>query len=122
MSVKNFCIKEIGLINTENINFFFIYYYYSIRETDWSEQLIAEMHETEWQCQNCDFQAILMNIEKLQHQDRCTVARATSVDKQSESVTRKPNSQAYECPDCSQTLYLTPIEILKHKKLHIKTS
>ncbi|XP_029161451.1 probable ATP-dependent RNA helicase DHX34 isoform X1 [Nylanderia fulva] len=96
--------------------------YNCIRETDWSEQLITEMHETEWHCQNCNFQAVLSSIEKLQHQNCCITAHATNVDKESENITRKPNSQAYECPDCSQILYLTPIEILKHKKLHIKAN
>lgn len=80
------------------------------------------MRDTEWHCQNCDFQAVLSNMEKLQHQNYCTMTHATNIDKESENITRKPNSQAYECPDCSHMLYLTPIEILKHKKLHIKAS
>ncbi|XP_020296312.1 probable ATP-dependent RNA helicase DHX34 isoform X2 [Pseudomyrmex gracilis] len=96
--------------------------YNCIRETEWSEYLIAQMFETEWHCQNCDFQATLCSIEKLQHQNSCTVTNAKDeIDRERENKTRKPNSQAYECPDCSQTLYLTPIEILKHKKLHIKS-
>ena len=31
---------------------------------------------------------------------------------------RKTNSIKYECPDCKKVLFLTPIEILKHKKSH----
>lgn len=31
---------------------------------------------------------------------------------------RKPNSKPFECVDCGRTLHLTPIEILKHRKLH----
>ncbi|XP_018310380.1 probable ATP-dependent RNA helicase DHX34 isoform X2 [Mycetomoellerius zeteki] len=96
--------------------------YNCIKETNWSEQLIAEMQETEWHCQNCDLQAILSSIEKLQHQNSCKIADMITVDAKSENSTRKANSQAYECPDCLLTLYLTPIEILKHKKLHIKAS
>lgn len=80
------------------------------------------MYETEWHCQNCNFQAVLSSIEKLQHQNSCITAHATNADKESENIIRKPNSQAYKCLDCSQILYLTPIEILKHKKLHIKVS
>lgn len=93
-----------------------------MKETDWSERLITEMRETEWRCQNCNFQAVLSHIEKLQHQNCCTIAHAANIEKESENITRKPNSQAYECSDCSQMLYLTPIEILKHKKSHIKAS
>lgn len=96
---------------------------YSIKETDWSEKLIAELQETEWHCQNCGLQAILSSLEKIQHQNTCIIANEISEDdKESKNVTRKPNSQAYECSHCSQTLYLTPIEILKHKKQHIKGS
>lgn len=82
------------------------------------------MLETEWQCQKCDFRAILSSIEKLQHQNSCTITDATDKeDKKYEYTTHtKPNSQAYECLKCSQTLYLTPIEILRHKNLHIKAS
>lgn len=80
------------------------------------------MQENEWHCQNCNLQVILSSIEKLQHQNSCTIVDMTIADKESENITRKINSRAYECPDCSLTLYLTPIEILKHKKLHIKTN
>ena len=94
--------------------------YNCLRETEWSEKLAAEMLEVEWNCQNCDMQAILTNIEKLQHQETCTKQHAKEIEKQPCSIKRKPNTQAYECPDCAHTFYLTPIEILKHKKSHIK--
>lgn len=81
------------------------------------------MQETEWHCNNCGFQAVLSSMEKIQHQNSCTeVTDAIDTNKESKNITHKPNSQAYKCPDCSETLYLTPIEILKHKKLHIKKS
>lgn len=81
------------------------------------------MYETEWHCKNCDLQAVLSSIEKIQHQNSCIESTDTiNIDKESKNITHKPNSQAYECPHCSETLYLTPIEILKHKKLHIKAS
>lgn len=91
---------------------------YSVKESDWSEKLIIEMNETEWLCQNCGLQTILSSIEKIQHQNACKITGGSSADRDSESTVRKPNSQIYECPDCAQTLYLTPIEILKHKKSH----
>lgn len=79
------------------------------------------MQETEWYCQNCGLQAILSNLEKIQHQNTC-VNEVNEDNKESKNITHKSNSQAYECSYCSQTLYLTPIEILKHKKQHIKGS
>lgn len=97
--------------------------YNCVRETEWSERLVAEMQATAWQCPNCDFESVLPCLEKLQHQNSCVrAADASSIEGESENVARKPNSQAYECSDCSRTLYLTPIEILRHKKLHGATN
>lgn len=31
----------------------------------------------------------------------------------------KPNAKRYDCPNCSEVFYLTPTEILKHKKSHL---
>lgn len=31
----------------------------------------------------------------------------------------KPNAKRYDCPDCPGVLYLTPTEMLKHKKSHL---
>ncbi|XP_077256228.1 putative ATP-dependent RNA helicase DHX34 isoform X2 [Temnothorax americanus] len=109
-------IRKGGAYVTDSIT------YNCIKESTWSEQLRVEMQETEWHCETCDLRARLASIEKLQHQNSCAIADTISVDKKSENIIRKANSQAYECPDCSLTLYFTPIEILKHKKLHIKAS
>lgn len=78
------------------------------------------MLETEWHCQTCNIQTILTNIEKLQHQEVCTQQHTKETEKYPESIKRKFNTQAYKCSVCAQTLYLTPIEILKHKKSHVK--
>ncbi|XP_076646959.1 putative ATP-dependent RNA helicase DHX34 [Halictus rubicundus] len=94
--------------------------YNCLKETEWSHKLSIEMLENEWHCQNCNMQAILTNIEKLQHQESCTKQNTKDTEEKCDKVKRKPNTQAYECPNCTQTLYLTPIEILKHKKSHIK--
>ncbi|CAL7944803.1 unnamed protein product [Xylocopa violacea] len=94
--------------------------YNCIKETEWSSKLSVEMLETEWHCQNCNMQAILTNIEKLQHQQLCIKTSTEDAEKHPDIVKHKPNTQAYKCPDCAQLLYLTPIEILKHKKLHVK--
>ncbi|XP_076640084.1 putative ATP-dependent RNA helicase DHX34 [Colletes latitarsis] len=94
--------------------------YNCLRETEWSDKLSIEMSETEWHCQNCNMQAILTSIEKLQHQESCMHQHTKETERHPENIKRKPNTQVYECFDCAQTLYLTPIEILKHKKSHVK--
>ncbi|KAG6801736.1 ATP-dependent RNA helicase DHX34 [Apis mellifera caucasica] len=94
--------------------------YNCIQETEWSEQLSIQILKTEWHCQNCNMQAILTSIEKLQHQYSCVKTNIKDVKKHCDNIKHKSNAQAYECPNCLQTLYLTPIEILKHKKSHVK--
>lgn len=93
--------------------------YNCVKETEWSDRLSTEILATQWHCSNCNMQAILTSIEKLQHQQSCVKADIKDVEKH-DNIKRKPNAQAYECPDCAQILYLTPIEILKHKKSHVK--
>lgn len=90
-----------------------------MKETEWSDRLSTEILATQWHCSNCNMQAILTSIEKLQHQQSCVKADIKDVEKH-DNIKRKPNAQAYECSDCAQILYLTPIEILKHKKSHVK--
>lgn len=38
---------------------------------------------------------------------------------QADAPTLKSNTKRYDCPDCSEVLYLTPTETLKHKKTHL---
>ncbi|XP_012281786.1 probable ATP-dependent RNA helicase DHX34 [Orussus abietinus] len=95
--------------------------YNCLIETEWSDKLAVEMMETEWNCPKCDIRATLTSIEKLQHQATCVKPTSETMDTKTESsAKKKSNHQAYECPDCKETLYLKPIEILKHKKQHLK--
>lgn len=42
-----------------------------------------------------------------------------SGETQEEAVKLKPNARRYDCPDCSEVMYLTPTETLRHKKSHL---
>ena len=80
------------------------------------------MLENEWQCSKCELTGTLSSIEKLQHSVICKESKTTEdTSKSTNAQPKKKNSKAYECPDCQKTLYLTPIEILKHKKTHSMT-
>lgn len=104
-----------GVRLTNNIN------YNCLIETEWSDKLMVDMLETEWHCQNCNMKAIFTSIEKLQHQSTCSKSSLEKTNTETETfIAHKPNSRAYECEECKQTLHLTPIEILKHKKQHLK--
>ncbi|XP_046400213.1 probable ATP-dependent RNA helicase DHX34 [Ischnura elegans] len=81
-----------------------------------------EEEEEPWKCPNCELSAHLNAVERLQHREMCK--KSTSEEGESSveiaASSRKSNSQAYQCPDCDgKTLYLTPIEILRHKKSHV---
>lgn len=81
----------------------------------------AESDES-WHCDQCDMTLSISAIERLQHRQVCSKANVkgdeepTNVHKDSNQ--RKPNSKAFECTECRHTLYLTPVEILKHKRQH----
>lgn len=97
-----------------------------VKETEWSEKLRIEMLQTEWHCQRCPFEGKPSTLEKMQHQEVtcCEKSSATETEKTSSTPPpaqrrrNTPNTKTYDCPDCARTFYLTPIEILKHKKLH----
>ncbi|XP_035720217.1 probable ATP-dependent RNA helicase DHX34 [Vespa mandarinia] len=105
-----------GIYLTDNI------IYNCMKETDWSDKIAVDMCETTWTCQQCNVEAIFNSIEKLQHQSTCMQSSAKETTDKVENIKSKPNSQAYNCPECSKTFHLTPIEILKHKRQHIKTN
>ncbi|XP_034943062.1 probable ATP-dependent RNA helicase DHX34 [Chelonus insularis] len=92
--------------------------YNCLMENEWSDKLIVEMAETPWKCSKCDCEMIMSSMEKLLHQRSCNLLNGEKIEKTEKKIVRKPNSKAYECPDCKETLYLTPVEILKHKKKH----
>lgn len=73
----------------------------------------------EWNCPHCGLAMNVESIEKLQHMETCQPSQNEQVaDNEAETSKRKPNSQAYQCAQCNKTLYLTPTEILRHKKQH----
>lgn len=93
-----------------------------MKETDWSDKIAVDMYENTWTCQQCNVEGTFNSIEKLQHQSTCMQSTVKETTDKVENIKSKPNSQAYNCPECSKTFHLTPIEILKHKRQHIKTN
>ncbi|XP_014259416.1 probable ATP-dependent RNA helicase DHX34 [Cimex lectularius] len=76
----------------------------------------------DWDCPYCDLKIPLIAIERLQHLAKCNKYHETEkTDDEPKEVskeTKKPNGIRYECEQCNTVLYLTPVEILKHKKSH----
>lgn len=76
-----------------------------------------------WQCDCCSLALANTPIARLQHRQECGKGNQKVDDLQTPEEKdlhspRKPNSKAFECPDCARTFFFTPVEILKHKKQH----
>ncbi|XP_062554172.1 probable ATP-dependent RNA helicase DHX34 [Armigeres subalbatus] len=102
-----------GLHITENI------IYGCINETDWSLQMLDDIESNDWECNNCSCTYNLTGMQKLQHKmvcKPCTREIDPSAESAGTSSNQKPGSKRYDCPTCEKVLYLSSIEILKHKK------
>lgn len=79
------------------------------------------MMEMEWVCSICNFHGTLTSIEKLQHINVCKKGSSSDVGIKSSIIPpKKKNAVAYECANCQKTLYLTPTEVLRHRRQHEK--
>lgn len=99
--------------------------YFSLKETDWSIQMASEIEATPWECLNCNNSFAINGIQKLQHSKVCVPAtpdvKETELDDQMDSTSnsadpRRSNTKKYHCKVCDKSLYLTSVEILKHRK------
>lgn len=105
-----------GIHITENI------LYGSVCETDWSIEIAQLIATTEWTCPKCTGTFSITGIQKLQHIDECNQRYAKeAVDQPNETPEtsqgqQNSNTKLFACTVCRKDLYLTAIEILKHKK------
>ncbi|XP_050521115.1 probable ATP-dependent RNA helicase DHX34 isoform X2 [Daktulosphaira vitifoliae] len=77
-----------------------------------------------WLCPFCENTIEIMSaLERLQHKQVChsqCISDSTQGDINDQTIKLKPNAKKYECDQCSEVLYLTPTDILKHKKSHLQ--
>jgi len=82
----------------------------------------------ELDCPSCEQQMSASPLELLLHQTQCARRKRSEIrQKQNEEYDRmdkpsKPFATTYFCPDCGKHINLTPMEILRHKKDHLKPS
>ncbi|KAI8434126.1 hypothetical protein MSG28_012256 [Choristoneura fumiferana] len=103
--------KKGGVYVTDNI------VYNCVVDADWSYNSYQESYNVPWTCPNCEISVCLSPLEKLQH-TQFTCSAKSEVKQETPTVTReiKPNAREYKCENCEETLYMTSVEILKHKK------
>lgn len=92
-------------------------YLSSVVDTEWSYKSYEETYNLPWTCPNCELSVCLSPLERLQHKEFTCSSRTEKKDVQKKPTKEnKPNTKEFECEICKSTLYLTPVEILKHKK------
>ncbi|XP_019537327.3 probable ATP-dependent RNA helicase DHX34 isoform X1 [Aedes albopictus] len=103
-----------GVNITENI------VYGCINETEWSMQMMDDIVSNDWECSNCGCTYNLTGIQKLQHKMVCKASLPEPTEPAESAGTsssnQKPGSKRLDCPVCGKVLYLSSIEILKHRK------
>ncbi|VVC91590.1 unnamed protein product [Leptidea sinapis] len=103
--------KKGGVYVTDNI------VYNCVVDTDWSYNSYQETYSIPWVCTNCEVSLCLSPLERIQHSNFTCSSR--SVKKKEEKPPpreTKPNAKEFKCDSCNEILYLTPVEILRHKK------
>lgn len=74
----------------------------------------------DWDCPHCDLVAPLFTVQRYQHiQSSHSHLSQHEVDSSENSVQpQSSNSTSYFCDVCKKTLYLSPVEVLRHKRGH----
>jgi ATP-dependent RNA helicase DHX34 len=100
-----------GVFVTENIT------YGCIDETDWSMQMAEDIFNAEFECSGCDQIFNFTSIQKLQHMAICKKKVEDEKPKEEENLRpTSSNQKLFKCSVCLKQMYLTNIDILKHKK------
>lgn len=102
-----------GVFVTENIT------YGCIDETDWSMQMAEEIYSNDFECPGCKQIFNFTNINKLQHITTCKPVKKEPETEKSSDDHQRPtssNQKKFHCSVCMKTMFMSNIDILKHKK------
>lgn len=115
--------------------------FYRVRESDWSLDIAEMIVSTEWTCPNCNMTFNLTCVQKLQHMNgkrnalfvvkillkikflfvECKPQQQSDSLKNDNKTTeaeqpQSSNTKLFSCLKCKKDLYLTSVDILKHRK------
>ncbi|XP_068622478.1 probable ATP-dependent RNA helicase DHX34 [Battus philenor] len=104
--------KKGGIYVTDNI------VYNCVVDTDWSYQSYQETYELPWTCPDCEISLCLSPLERLQHKQFMCSSKTEEKQIKDTKPPRdnRPNVKEYKCDNCNEVFFMTPVEILKHKK------
>lgn len=91
---------------------------FSVIDTEWSYNSYQEVYSLPWTCESCHIIACLSPLERIQHTKFTCSSRTQENLPEVSSAPKdnRPNAKEYKCETCEQNLYMTPVEILRHKK------
>lgn len=77
-----------------------------------------------WKCTHCTRDFVFNLKERMEHEVSCqlnseAVGEETAARRMVAGTGKVPNGVDYFCPVCKETLNLTPVDILKHKRSHL---
>ncbi|XP_041981061.1 probable ATP-dependent RNA helicase DHX34 [Aricia agestis] len=103
--------KKGGVYVTDNI------VYNCVVDTEWSANNYEETYGVVWTCPDCELAACFSPLERLQHKQYTCASRSIKKEEEKAPVREnRPNAKEFKCDSCESTLYLTPVEMLKHRK------
>lgn len=104
---------ELGGVNvTENV------VYDCLLQEQWACEMEETISNTPWECPNCNETKYSCTVFRImQHEAFCPMKATTKNEvREKEAIVIKPNSRSYHCTVCDKDLFLTPVDILRHKK------
>lgn len=96
--------------------------YGCVQETEWSVALAAEIVEQRWECGVCRQTFNLTALQKLQHKMVCVrvevrEAEPSEEEQRARAKSERPaNAKEFRCAVCKKTLFLSSVDILRHRK------
>ncbi|XP_049871355.1 probable ATP-dependent RNA helicase DHX34 [Pectinophora gossypiella] len=104
--------KKGGVYVTDNV------VYNCVVDTDWSYNSYQETYALPWTCPDCGISLCFSPLERLQHKQFTCSNRTEKKETETPKPVKdnRPNAKEYKCETCKETLYMTPVEILRHKK------
>lgn len=107
---KNFEVG--GVTVTENV------VYNCLLQEEWACAIEEEIYNTPFECSHCKKTKLGYSVFKImQHETYCeSKIKVVPSDSTEKDDVIKPNSKLFHCTVCQKDLYLTPVDILKHKK------
>lgn len=90
--------------------------YDCLEPEEWDSAIEQQILEEPLDCEKCQQVYLGCDILKVFHHEQFCIVKIKTEEPEIKLTNHKPNSKLFHCESCRSDLYLTPIEILKHKK------